>query len=92
MIRRKFVILLLSVFCCCGFGAGEEEKWLESEWNVLQKVYDDCQFKEDFVGCIKGRALAAMDKAVEQVKLFMFEIFNLQNSLTKLSFYFTKSF
>lgn len=70
MIRRKFVILFLSVFCCCCcFVVEAEEKWLESEWNVLQKVYDDCQMKEDFVGCIKGRALLAMDKAVEQVIL-----------------------
>lgn len=34
---------------------------------VLQKVYDDCQDKSDFTGCLKGKALTALTRAVDQV-------------------------
>lgn len=41
--------------------------WFGSEFGVLQKVYDDCQNKNDFTGCLKGKALVALSKAVDQV-------------------------
>ncbi|CRL01248.1 CLUMA_CG014345, isoform A [Clunio marinus] len=36
------------------------------EFNVLQKVYDDCQDKEDFGGCLKTKASTAIERAVDQ--------------------------
>lgn len=41
--------------------------WFGPEFSVLQKVYDDCQNKNDFTGCLKGKALLALTKAVDQV-------------------------
>lgn len=38
-----------------------------NEFSVLQKVYDDCQENEDFGGCLKGKALTAISRAVDQV-------------------------
>lgn len=38
------------------------------EFSVLQKVYDDCQENEDFGGCLKGKALNAISRAVDQVR------------------------
>lgn len=37
------------------------------EFSVIQKVYDDCQDKQDFTDCLKGKALVALSRAVEQV-------------------------
>lgn len=71
MIKRKLVILVV-LFCAIESIVRAEDNWLGSEWNLLQKVYDDCQNKDDFIGCIKGRALTAMDKAADRV------IFNIQ--------------
>lgn len=41
--------------------------WFGPEFSVLQKVYDDCQNKNDFTGCLKGKALTALSKAADQV-------------------------
>lgn len=49
--------------------AYSESNWFGSELNVIQKVYDDCQNKNDIVGCLKGKALAAINKASEQVRI-----------------------
>lgn len=38
------------------------------EFSVLQRVYDDCQENEDFGGCLKGKALTAIARAVDQVR------------------------
>lgn len=40
------------------------------EFAVLQKVYDDCQDKEAFGECLKGKALTAIARAVDQVRTF----------------------
>lgn len=45
--------------------AGSE--W-SAEFGVLQKVYEDCQDKHDFTGCLKGKALTALTRAIEQVR------------------------
>lgn len=39
----------------------------DNSWNVVQKVYDDCSEKNDFVGCLKGKALTAISRALDQV-------------------------
>lgn len=41
---------------------------MEKEFSVLQKVYDDCQENADFGGCLKGKALTAISRAVDQVR------------------------
>lgn len=41
------------------------------EFSVLQKVYDDCQENEDFGGCLKGKALTAIARAVDQVRNYL---------------------
>lgn len=46
------------------------EGWFGPEFSVLQKVYDDCIEKNDFTGCLKGKALVALTKAVDQVRIF----------------------
>ena|SRR5690349_6640246 len=56
---------------------------MQKEFNVLQKVYDDCQEIDDFGGCLKGKALTAIARAVDQVR-------NLKNF--KVSFIISKSF
>jgi hypothetical protein len=39
----------------------------DSSWNIVQKVYDDCSEKNDFVGCLKGKAMTALSRALDQV-------------------------
>lgn len=49
--------------------ASSETGWFGSEFSVVQKVYDDCADKNDIVGCLKGKAVNAINKAVEQVSV-----------------------
>ena len=37
------------------------------ELSIIQKVYDDCESKDDFTACLKGKALTAISRAVDQV-------------------------
>ncbi|KXJ82139.1 uncharacterized protein LOC109622622 [Aedes albopictus] len=46
-------------------GLKNENSWFTGELSVLQKVYDDCQDKQDFTGCLKGKALTAISRAVD---------------------------
>lgn len=48
-------------------GKKASEDTIGKEFNVIQKVYDDCQENEDFGGCLKGKALTAISRAVDQV-------------------------
>lgn len=48
-------------------GQKNENSWFTGELSVLQKVYDDCQDKQDFTGCLKGKALTAISRAVDMV-------------------------
>lgn len=51
-------------------GRAEESSWWHSaELAVLQKVYDDCSQQKELTTCLKGRALSALSRAVEQVIL-----------------------
>lgn len=69
--RNVFVCLIVSVTLVATSLASITEdltaSWLGPEFGVLQKVYDDCQNKNDFTGCLKGKALVALTKAVDQV-------------------------
>lgn len=55
------------------FGASvskkSEENQVGKDLSIIQKVYDDCENKEDFTGCLKGKALTAISRAVEQVSI-----------------------
>ncbi|XP_053689434.1 uncharacterized protein LOC128738380 [Sabethes cyaneus] len=42
-----------------------ENSWFSGELSVLQKVYDDCQDKQDFTDCLKGKALTALSRAID---------------------------
>lgn len=44
-----------------------ENSWFSGELSVLQKVYDDCQDKQDFTGCLKAKALTALSRAIDMV-------------------------
>lgn len=60
-----FVAIITSIVSATS--AASEDSWFAPEFSVLQKVYDDCLDKDDFTGCLKGRALAALNKAISQV-------------------------
>lgn len=63
------VVLLASLVVTCYAAVPEDVStgWFGPEFGVLQKVYDDCQNKNDFTGCLKGKALVALTKAADQV-------------------------
>ncbi|XP_031624031.1 uncharacterized protein LOC116341228 isoform X3 [Contarinia nasturtii] len=58
-----FVAIITSIVSAA---SATEESWFGPEFSVLQKVYDDCLDKDDFTGCLKGRALVALNKAINQ--------------------------
>lgn len=49
-------------------GRADESSWWQSpEFTMLQKVYDDCSAHKHLTTCLKGKALTALTRAVEQV-------------------------
>ncbi|XP_063697532.1 uncharacterized protein LOC134828482 [Culicoides brevitarsis] len=46
---------------------------ISPEFAVIQKVYDDCQDTEDFVKCLKGKALHGISRAIEQDSIQIFD-------------------
>ena len=69
-IAVEFLVLLTvasSVLSATVPKKSEEISGFGKEITVLQKVYDDCQDKSDFTGCLKGKALTALTRAVDQV-------------------------
>lgn len=56
------VLVLVSIITSI-VTASDESSWFGSEFSVLQKLYDDCQDKNDFSGCLKGKALTALSRA-----------------------------
>lgn len=60
-----FVAIITSIVSAA---SATEDSWFGPEFSVLQKVYDDCLDKDDFTGCLKGRALVALNKAISQVR------------------------
>lgn len=48
-------------------GRAEESWWPSAEFTVLQKVYDECSARHHMSVCLKGKALKALTRAVEQV-------------------------
>jgi len=70
LVVELFVILAVS---SAVFGASvskkSDENQVGKDLSIIQKVYDDCENKEDFTGCLKGKALTAISRAVEQVRI-----------------------
>ncbi|KAG5675786.1 hypothetical protein PVAND_005660 [Polypedilum vanderplanki] len=50
-----------------------DEEQVGKDLTVLQKVYDDCESKDDFTGCLKGKALTALSRAVEQESISLLD-------------------
>ncbi|XP_050362396.1 uncharacterized protein LOC126781449 [Nymphalis io] len=46
--------------------ADEGSWWSSAEFNILRKVYDDCSAQKHLTTCLKGKALTALTRAVEQ--------------------------
>ncbi|XP_017854655.1 uncharacterized protein LOC108608001 [Drosophila busckii] len=45
----------------------EHSLWsLPAEFALVRRVYDDCQDKQDFIGCLKQKSLQALTRAQEQ--------------------------
>lgn len=40
--------------------------WWVPEFTIIRKVYEDCQDKNDFILCLKERAMHALSRALEQ--------------------------
>lgn len=67
--RWQVGIVVVATVLTSLVAASSETGWFGSEFSVVQKVYEDCQNKNDIVGCLKGKALNALNKAVEQVRM-----------------------
>lgn len=66
--RAHVAIVVVATVLTSLAAASSETGWFGSEFSVVQRVYEDCQNKNDIVGCLKGKALSAINKAVEQVR------------------------
>lgn len=66
------IVIVASIASLAAAAAVQTEmakgEWLSPEFSVLQKVYEDCQDKQEFTGCLKGKALTALTRAIEQVR------------------------
>lgn len=67
MARWQVGIVVVATVLTSLAAASSETGWFGSEYSVVQKVYEDCVNKNDIVGCLKGKALTALNRAVEQV-------------------------
>ncbi|XP_011188991.1 uncharacterized protein LOC105216278 [Zeugodacus cucurbitae] len=61
--------------------------WFGPEFMIARRVYEDCQEKNDFVGCLKQKALHALSRALEQdsIKIVDGLVLEKQNSTEKES-------
>ncbi|XP_058988105.1 uncharacterized protein LOC131807104 [Musca domestica] len=61
--------------------------WLGPEFQIIRRVYDDCQAKDDFMNCLKQKALNGLGRAIEQdsIKIFDGVVLEKQNQTEKQS-------
>lgn len=61
--------------------------WLGPEFQIIRRVYDDCQAKDDFMSCLKQKALNGLGRAIEQdsIKIFDGVVLEKQNQTEKQS-------
>ena len=69
-LRLIFELLVVAVVVASLSEAATEtfrgDSWLGPEFMVVRKVYGDGQDKNDFVACLKEKALVALTRALEQ--------------------------
>ncbi|XP_061390842.1 uncharacterized protein LOC133326180 [Musca vetustissima] len=61
--------------------------WLGPEFQIIKRVYDDCLAKDDFMNCLKQKALNGLGRAIEQdsIKIFDGVVLEKQNQTEKQS-------
>ncbi|XP_013117396.1 uncharacterized protein LOC106094707 [Stomoxys calcitrans] len=61
--------------------------WLGPEFQIIRRVYDDCHVKDDFMSCLKQKALNGLGRAIEQdsIKIFDGVVLEKQNETEKQS-------
>lgn len=67
--------------------AATANSWFGPEFMIARRVYEDCQEKNDFIGCLKQKALTALSRALEQdsIKIVDGLVLEKQNSTEKES-------
>ncbi|XP_011205611.1 uncharacterized protein LOC105227797 [Bactrocera dorsalis] len=67
--------------------AATTNSWFGPEFMIARRVYEDCQEKNDFIGCLKQKALNALSRALEQdsIKIVDGLVLEKQNSTEKES-------
>lgn len=61
--------------------------WLGPEFHIIKKVYTDCQPKNDFMDCLKQKALNGISRAIDQdiIRITDGVVFEKQNQTEKQS-------
>ncbi|XP_075149975.1 osiris 21 [Haematobia irritans] len=61
--------------------------WLGPEFQIIRRVYDDCHVTNDFMSCLKQKALNGLGRAIDQdsIKIFDGVILEKQNETEKQS-------
>ncbi|XP_053958380.1 uncharacterized protein LOC128863298 [Anastrepha ludens] len=67
--------------------AATTSSWFGPEFMIARRVYEDCQEKNDFIGCLKQKAIHALSRALEQdsIKVVDGLVLEKQNSTEKES-------
>ncbi|XP_036329586.1 uncharacterized protein LOC118741724 [Rhagoletis pomonella] len=67
--------------------AATSSSWFGPEFMIARRVYEDCHEKNDFIGCLKQKALHALSRALEQdsIKIVDGLVLEKQNSTEKES-------
>lgn len=66
-VELLFVLAISSSVLAASVSKKSDDDQGGKDLSIIQKVYDDCESKEDFTGCLKGKALTAISRAVDQV-------------------------
>ena len=72
LVAEFLIVLVFSSAVLAASVPKQDEDQVGKDLNIVQKVYDDCESKDDFTGCLKGKALTAISRAVEQVRNWSF--------------------
>lgn len=61
--------------------------WLGPEFQIIRRVYDDCHSKNDFMNCLKHKALNGLNRAIDQdsIKIVDGVILEKQNHTEEVS-------
>lgn len=64
--RRRRHSIVETIPAAAAATSGSSDWGLGPELTLARRVYDECQEKNDFVGCLKQKALHALSRALEQ--------------------------